>query len=325
MKQQQFEAQFSPLWQQFDQTLRQLEGEALEEATQARGDFAADYRRLCHHLSLARERQYSSQLVERLNALVLRGHQQLYHRKTELLASFLRFVVGDFPRLVRREWRLCLLASALLYLPGLLLFVSVWRYPELIYAMLDPYRVAQFESMYDPAAEHVGRLRDAGSDLSMFGFYIQNNIGVSFRTFAGGLLYGLGSIFFLAYNGALFGALAAHLLAMDYHTTFFPFVVGHGAFELTAIAFSGAAGLKLGWALLAPGRQPRLVALKAAARVAIKLMYGVILMLVMAAFVEAFWSSSALVAPWGKYLVGATLWAFVLLYFVRMGRGGYGS
>lgn len=48
------------------------------------------------------------------------------------------------------------------------------------------------------------------------------------------------------------GAIAGHLTDIGYGQTFWPFVIGHGAFELTAIALAGAAGLKLGWALLAP-------------------------------------------------------------------------
>ena len=45
----------------------------------------------------------------------------------------------------------------------------------------------------------------------MFGYYIRNNIGVAFQCFAGGLFAGLGTLFFLAYNGAFAGALAGYL------------------------------------------------------------------------------------------------------------------
>ncbi len=326
MKQQRFEAQFAPQWQRFERLLQQLEGRAESGAERiSSATFASDYRRLCHHLSLARERHYSSQLIERLNEMVLRGHQQLYRRKTHLLSSFLAFIVVGFPQLVRREWRLCLLASGLLYLPALLLFFFVWRYPELIYAILDPAMVESFERMYDPAADHLGQERGASSDFYMFGYYIQNNISIGFRTFAGGILFGLGSIFFLVFNGSLFGALAAHVTNIGYQASFFPFVIGHGAFELTAIALSGAAGLKLGFALLAPGRRGRLAALREAAREAVPMVFGVILMLLIAAFVEAFWSASSVVEPWGKYLVGSIMWCFVALYFLLMGRRRHGA
>lgn len=47
---------------------------------------------------------------------------------------------------------------------------------------------------------------------------------------------------------------------------------------------------------------------------------GVILLLLIAAFVEAYWSSSA-VTPATKYTVGALLWLLVLGYLLFAGRG----
>ncbi|ALP52598.1 hypothetical protein Tel_05235 [Candidatus Tenderia electrophaga] len=320
MRQSLFEQSHADEWQRFETMLASLERNSKPPAGVVLADFPAAYRRLCHQLSLARQRHYSTALTEHLNQLVLRGHQQLYRRKSNLGSTFISFIVADFPALVRREWRVCTLASALLFLPALILYGFVLLSPELVYSVMPAQFVEQLESMYDPAAEHVGRPRDAGSDFAMFGHYIQNNIGISFRTFAGGILFGLGSIFFLVYNGALFGSIAAHIDNIDYHSTFFPFVVGHGAFELTAIALSGAAGLRLGYALIAPGRQTRLQALRGAAAVAVRIMYGVMLMLLIAAFVEAFWSSAVMNAT-VKYSVGAALWLFVLFYFLRTGRG----
>lgn len=36
----------------------------------------------------------------------------------------------------------------------------------------------------------------------MFGYYIMNNIGIAFQTFASGLLFGLGSLFFPCFSTA---------------------------------------------------------------------------------------------------------------------------
>ena len=154
----------------------------------------------------------------------------------------------------------------------------------------------------------------------MFGFYIQNNISVSFRTFASGLVFGIGSAFFLIFNGALIGAVAAHLTSVGFYVTFSTFVIGHGSFELTAIVLSGAAGLKLGHALLAPGQFTRTQALKNAAAIAIRMIYGVIIMLLIAAFIEAFWSSNNSFPAVTKYAVGGCLWFLVICYFLFSGR-----
>jgi len=148
----------------------------------------------------------------------------------------------------------------------------------------------------------------------MFGFYIYNNIGIAFKCFATGLFAGIGSLFMLAYNGLVLGGVSGHLTSLGYTETFYPFVVGHGSFELTAIVFSGAAGLKLGFALLSPGAYSRVKALQFAAADAINIMYGVFIMLLIAAFIEAFWSSSSIMPNPVKYAVGAALWGLVYYY-----------
>jgi uncharacterized membrane protein SpoIIM required for sporulation len=174
--------------------------------------------------------------------------------------------------------------------------------------------------MYNPANRTLGSARESDTNWQMFGFYISNNIGVSFRTFASGLAYGVGSIFFLFYNGLIFGAVAGHLTNVGFTETFFTFVIAHGSFELTAIVISGAAGIKMGYNLLNPGNRTRLDALKQAGAIAIRLVYGVIVMLVIAAFIEAFWSSNNVLLPWQKYLVGGALWLVVIAYLSLSGR-----
>ena len=154
----------------------------------------------------------------------------------------------------------------------------------------------------------------------MFGFYIKNNIGIGFQTFASGIAFGVGTLFFLIYNGASIGTVAGYLGQFGYGETFFSFVIGHGAFELTAIVIAGAAGLKLGIALLAPGRKHRLRSLADAARVSVRLTYGAALMLLTAAFIEAYWSSSAAISAPVKFAVGAVLWSAVIVYFIAGGR-----
>ncbi len=109
----------------------------------------------------------------------------------------------------------------------------------------------------------------------MFGYYVMHNIGIAFQTFASGLLLGVGSAFFLVYNGLVIGAVAGHLSEIGFGQTFWSFVIAHGAFELTAIALAGAAGLQLGWALIAPRRLTRAEALKRAARKSVLLICGI--------------------------------------------------
>jgi uncharacterized membrane protein SpoIIM required for sporulation len=309
-----FEQRHEPQWSALEQSLRRLEG----GAQQAVADFPELYRQICHHLALVRHRRYGADLELRLNRLVLRGHQQLYRKSTGGLAPILAFARSGFPRLVRAEKRLVGAAALLFALPLVLMTFLVPRNPELALAVLSPASIEEMGEQYAPGGSlQAGRPVD--SDVLMFGYYIRNNIGIAFRTFAGGILGGVGSIFFLVYNGLVIGTVMGHIRQMGYGGRFFPFVIGHGAFELTAIVLAGAAGLRMGLALLSPGRLSRGQALLAAGRISIRILYGAAVMLVFAAFLEAFWSPMAQPAA-TKYGIGAILWTYVFSYFLLAGR-----
>ena len=324
MKQELFEEKYRGGWQEFESWLDRLDAGRSSEASVPRPAFdaaelPARYRRLCQHLALARDRAYSADLVERLNALVLRGHHLLYGASGERKARLLAFVYGGFPRMVRAEARLVGLAAALFLGPLLLLLVMLQSHPDFVYYLINADAVAGMEKMYSPGSARLGA-READTDVGMFGFYIWNNVKIGFQTFATGLVFGIGTVAFLLFNGVYIGAIAGHLTQIGYGEPFYSFVSGHSAFELTAIVLSGAAGLKLGGALLAPGQLTRSAALTAAARAAAPLAYGAGLMFVAAAFVEAFWSPHRLVAPEAKYAIGIALWVAVLAYFAVLGR-----
>ena len=278
------------------------------------------FRHLCADLALARERQYSADLIERINALALRGHHVLYRAHARQRPALLAFLTQGFPRLVRREIGPVGLAALLFFGPLLLLIVAIQTYPEFASVVLGPDELGRFQEMYRSSNQQLG-MRASDTNAGMFGFYIWNNVRIGFQTFAGGLVFGLGSIAYLLMNGVYIGAVAGHLTQVGLGQPFWSFAAGHSAFELTAIALSGGAGLKLGWALVAPGRLSRRAALVASGREAVRLVLGAAFLFFAAALVEAYWSPLNLADPMPKYAVGGLLWALMLAYFGFAGRG----
>ena len=323
MRQEPFETARAGDWGAYRTLLDTLEhrGKA-RRADPASARFPALYRRVCADYALARTRHYSPGLIAQLHELVRRGHRCLYRRRSALLAPTLNFMAAGFPRTLRRQARVCWLAAVLLFLPMAIMGTACWQDGELIHSLMDDSAVADLESLFDPKRQRPGRdaERQADTDLAMFGYYVNNNIGIGFRTFAAGLLLGIGSVVILVSNGLLIGAAAGHLTRLGLGSTFWPFVSSHGPFELTAIAISGAAGLLLGRALIAPGRQTRLAALRANARDAVALVGGAAIMLLLAAVVEAFWSAGS-APPAVKYGVGGLGWLLVAAYLGFAGRG----
>jgi uncharacterized membrane protein SpoIIM required for sporulation len=305
----QFEADYGSVWNELQALLDQADGKPKNKTPLDGARLSTLYRRCCEHLALAR-----------LEQLTHRAHQLIYRRRDNGMARFKQLVLVEVPEAVRAH-RWYLLVATLLFV-GPLLGVGIAAYldPGFVLHLVDASDVQNFDAMYGPGEQGIGHKREADTDWQMFGFYIMNNIGIGFQCFAGGLFFGLGSIFFLTFNGAFAGGIGGYLTARGYSENFYSFVVTHGAFELTAIVLSGAAGLRLGHALLSPGRHTRLEALKLAAREAIVVVYGVFGLLVIAAGVEAFWSSSRWVPPEVKYGVGAVCWLLVFAYLGLQGR-----
>jgi uncharacterized membrane protein SpoIIM required for sporulation len=319
MKQRTFESYHQSQWEDLERWLDSLDKRKPVEGRDV-AQFPQLYRQVCQHLALARDRRYTPHLIERLNRLALRGHQHLYQTQGRLIAKIINFIAQEFPQRVREESRLVGLSSLLFFGPLLIMFIGVQLNPDLIYSLMDSGQVHNMEQMYDPTKERWGDNRDAESDFMMFGFYIRNNIGIGFQTFAGGILFGLGTLFFIIFNGLYIGSVAGHLTHIGYTVPFYSFVAGHSALELMAIVLAGAAGLKLGLALIAPRRLTRLQALRNAAAHGIYLVYGFTVMLLLAAFIEAFWSSNAAIEPYIKYTVGGLLWLGIISYFILVGR-----
>jgi len=311
-----FEAEYAPMWTAFAEMLSEVQlGRKVDGAL-----LATRYRRVCEHLALAQSRAYPIHLTARLEALAQDAHQVIYRRQDYGIGQLARLLRLDLPRGVRAQGRYVLLSLLLFALPLALAFVLAWLGPDFALRLMDAHQLRAYESMYGDGRKAMGRLREAGGDWQMFGFYIFNNVGIGFRAFGAGVLGGVGSAIVLVYNGLSIGAVAGHLSRMGLGHNFWPFVVTHSAFELTAIVLSGAAGLRLGLGWLLPGRLTRLEALRSAARAAMPLVYAAFFLLLVAAAFEAFWSSAAWIAPSVKYTVAAVCWSLVLAWLCLMGR-----
>ncbi|GAA5784133.1 membrane protein [Chitiniphilus shinanonensis] len=311
MKQRQFEARHAALWDDIAQDLKSKLPSL---------DLPARYRALCHTLAVARQRGYSPSLVARLDSLAIAAHRRLYRSSANQEMVFVRWLRLDFPLLVRAEWRVVLLALLAFLLP-LLLCVGLinWR-PELAYTVIDPGQLAEYESMYRMAAQRLGR-KGPEDDVLMFGVYVWNNISIDLRTFAGGLVAGLGALVSTAYNGMHMGVIGTWLTREPAtREAFLSFVVTHSSFEVVGLLLACAAGLKLGGALLLPGRLTRMAALRQAGQRILPMLGGAVLLTLLAAFVEAFWSARTDVPALVKYIVGGLTWLALIAYFCLMGR-----
>lgn len=315
--------QFERLAHRFDTTRpRQLTTSEIQEYSQL-------FRQLAHDLAVVRSRQFGQELEQYLNHLVARGHNTFYRAPRGGPGAVAHFLAVGFPRLFRANLWYFVTAAALFFVPLAVTWCVVQLHPELGARVAEIEQLKEAANMYDydPDARGEGSgPHDWQFDeerAAMGGFYVRHNVGIALRCFAGGLLLGTVTVYVLLSNGISIGAIAGYIMAQGHGRAFTSFVISHGAFELTAIAIAGGAGLMLGTALLHPGQRTRREALIVRGREAVQIAVGAAVMLMIAALLEAFWSPSG-VPSLVKYIVGTGLWGLVCLYLAFAGRRGEG-
>ncbi len=272
------------------------------------------YRSVCADLARARALELGEDVLAHLDGLAGRAHNQLYGgRKAQL--SPVRLLARDFPREIRAQWPFFLAASVLFYGPMLLGIVGSLMDTSFAATVLPPEQLMALEQMYSGDVA-----RSAGEDPAMAGFYVYNNGSIALRSFVTGALGGLGSVFYLVYNGLVLGTVKGYLFAVGRGVYLLSFIAGHGPWELTGIVVAGAAGLKLGWSLVVTGGRTRVGSLRAAGPSLFKLVSGATSFILIAAMIEGFWSATPMPGPvkWGFGLVQV---AAVTAWLVLGGRG----
>ncbi len=283
--------------------------------------FPSKYRDICNQFAVAENNSFSQATIDRLNQIIIKCNSKLYKRRGINLYSIYNFFVNEFPVAIRNE-RKSMLWSLFLFAGFTLLgyFIIVYN-PDFIYSVFDRDTVEEFQDMYEPSESgRIGESRNSNDDILMFGHYIFNNTSIGLRSFASGILFVILPIISNVYNALYLGVISGHLANEGYAAkTLYPFVITHGAFELTAIIISTGAGIRLGLSVLFPKRLTRINSLQKTVKSLMPIVIGFSIMFLIAAFIEAFWSSINMDASI-KYTSGIICWSLVILYFLFAGR-----
>jgi uncharacterized membrane protein SpoIIM required for sporulation len=246
-----------PRWDRFERLLNDVErGGERNLDSKTLQELVTLYRQACSDLNHARSITAQPMLLDRLNELTGRGYRYVYRdaRRITLRQATVDLFLYEIPATFRREWTVVVTAAAAMILGGLFGFAAIYSNPslteDLIPGMFQTESAKRRVEQLEKNDERINTIQAA----AMFSAYLMShNIQVSFLCFSLGALTIIGGYSVLFYNGVILGAVAAQYV-LDGVTTFFLAWVGpHGALELPAIIFSGAAGIKAGRALLLPG------------------------------------------------------------------------
>lgn len=305
----QFIKQHREEWKQLEQLVTTLHKRRNRIAGKDIDQFHRLYQKAAQNLSYCQTYFPTEEVTPYLNGLVSKSHNLLYKDQVSSLKQIRYFFSTKFIGLLVEQWKFVLAAMFLFTLGAAGSFISVVNDPLHMYAILPP-EIAQG---VDPSA--LGSSDGEVDSSFMSASIMTNNIQVAILAFAGGVTFGLLTVYLLIYNGILVGALAALFWHHGKSYDFWAYIVPHGMIELTAIFIAGGAGLLMGYKLFVPGKFSRGYQLKQQAKRSVQLLLGTIPLFVIAGIIEGF-ITPATISLEAKYTVAFITVIGLVLYVV---------
>ena len=304
-------------WQRLEELLDLLDRASLRRLNREEvRELGRIYRRTASDLAIARAESRDPRLINYLNSLVIRAHGRIYRADAQGGKRIRNFFARELPRTFRRTWRYTALSFSVFAIFATFSFVATKLDPE--FSELVGVNPALREIYIETKTHWWESLNEEGNQIGAANI-MQNNIRVTIMTFALGAMLGLGTIYYLAYNGANIASVLALTYQAGFGNDLVTFMVGHGVMELSCIFIAGGAGLLIGRAMILPGDLSRADALKTRGMEAVRLMMGVALLLVVAAIIEGF-ISPAPINPRIKFGIGALTGLALYSYLLFAGR-----
>lgn len=303
-------------WQRLEELLRLLDHASLRRLHREEvRELGRIYRRTASDLAIARAESRDPRLVNYLNSLVIRAHGRIYRADAQGWKKILQYFTRELPQTFRRTWRYTFVSFSVFFIFSVLSFAGTRYDPEFSELIGVP---AGFREV---VIENKTRWWESLNEANQEGAseIMTNNILVTIYTFAFGATFGVGTLFYLAFNGANIGAVLALTYRAGYGNDLVTFMVGHGVIELTCIFIAGGAGLLVGTALIMPGDLTRADALKTRGMEAVRLMLAVAILLVIAGIIEGF-ISPAPIDPRIKYSIAAVTGVALYSYLLFVGH-----
>lgn len=306
MKESRFIEQNKKNWSEFESSLRSKKNKAAK--------LSRLFIQITDDLSYARTFYKFRSVKVYLNGIAQVLFNDLYRNQTSNFKKFIKFWKTDLPLIIheaRIEFRISFAVFVIAFAIGIISSIYDKQFPNLILG--ENYIQQTLENIRnnDPMAVY-----KHGNSFTMFFYIAVNNLFVALRTFAFGLLAGIGAIFALLYNGIMVGAFQYFFIERGLFLESFLTIWQHGTLEISMIIIAGAAGITLGKGLLFPGTFLRMEAFKLSAMRGLKIFLGISPVIILAAFIEGFLTRHTEIVLPVRLLVILISLCFVLFYFV---------
>ncbi|HET6226521.1 MAG TPA: stage II sporulation protein M [Bacteroidia bacterium] len=269
---------------------------------------------LTDDLSYARTNYPKSKTTQYLNELAGKAHQLIYKNKKEKTNRILTFWKYELPKTFKKSNRQ-LLISFTIFMIAVLIGVFSTAYNENFVRIIlgDSYVNQTLDNIDkgDPMAIY----KSAGSTEMFFAITI-NNIRVSFICFVAGLLFSVGTGYFLFKNGIMLGAFQYFFYTKGLLIQSMLVIWIHGTLEISAIIIAGAGGLTMGNSFLFPGTYSRMHSFATGAKQGVKILVGLVPIFIVAGFLESFVTRHTEMPLWLSLFIILTSLFFIIGYFI---------
>ena len=304
-------------WRELHRLLRKSNGNFRMLSEDELQTFVRLYRQTSADLAYLMTHSSNQEVVDYLNALVGEAYAELYREPRRSALTVLRESLVVAAQVVRRR-RVAIRVAMLVFFAGIAVsYGLVQSSPEYLEMFVPP----GFEEVVDgwKSGEHQERSGAEGVGMSFF--YATNNPLVSLMMAALSLVsVGILGVSMMWANGAMMGALLHEVATVGQAGFLIVSVLPHGVTEIGGIFMAGAAGFVMAGAIINPGRDSRAEALRKAGKDGFVLVILSLVMTLLAAPIEGFFSFDPRVPDWAKIAVGAVTLFGWLVFFRLYGR-----
>jgi len=280
------------------------------------------YRAALSSLSVARAIALDAALLAYLNALAERAHVVLYGGREPFAPAFRRFWVRTFPRTARSlRWHF-LVAILLTGLGATVAWRELARDPARWSDFIPPaYAQGRGPDASDADLRSVLEQKDTprSSLIKFSSFLFTHNATIGLASLGLGFAAGVPTAFLLLTNGLIVGAFGWLYGARGLGPEFWAWTLPHGVTEIWALMLCAAAGLRMGQALVFPGRISRLASLRRAGETAGVVALGSVAMFLLAGLIEGVFRQTV-GDPGIRWTVAGSTFVLWSVYFGLAGR-----
>jgi len=257
----------------------------------------------------------TSRTTQYLHQLAGQAHRKIYTTKKESVNSIWYFYRYSFPMFFYKYQRFLVISFIIFILFALIGAFSAAHDGNFVRLILgDSYVDMTLENISkgDPMAVY-----KQDGQLDMFLGITINNIKVALYTFIYGLLFGLGTVYFLMRNAIMLGSFQYFFYKHDVFSESLKTIWIHGAIEIFVIIVAGAAGLVLASGILIPGTYTRKTSFIMKAKDGLKIVISTIPFFILAGFLEGFVTRhTEMPTILALFIIFSSIFGMIFYYFI---------